>query len=310
MILVTGGLGFIGSHVAGKLVASGNDVLLTQYHSARGPSFPDGPDPARISIETVNVSNLIELCDLFSRHRFSAVIHLAFPSASENSFSRHLSPDLVGLTNILEASRLFSVPRVVVASSIAVYAGLGPGPYVEEARLPIAARTHISGYKKVVEQLGVLFAEQTDVEVVIARISEIYGPRYRSMRNLPSKVCAAIATGEWTDHGGIARRAFSDFCHVGDCAQGLTLLTLAGSLSGRIYNIGAGSGVSANEVVEAALSLGLPDDYAAKVKDQGPEDMSTYMSTDLANRDLGYAPRYDLRSGLAAYVDALRRDEG
>ena len=114
---------------------------------------------------------------------------------------------IAGLMNLLEAARLGGVSRISVASSIAVYAGLTEGPFREDQRLPIGSSNPVEAFKKSIETLSLHYAEPTTLDVIVLPIAAIWGPLYRSMFNLPSRmVHGALKKGRVdfsSDAGGI-----------------------------------------------------------------------------------------------------------
>lgn len=146
MVLITGGLGFIGLHTA-------------------------------------------------RRHRVTSVVHLAVPALG-TAPAQEFESTIRGLVNVLEAARQQGVGRVSVASSLAVYANAGPGPWHETMPLPLESATHTGAAKKAVEVLSLHFADSTGLPVVMLRLAAIYGSLYHSMANLPSRLCHAAVRGQ------------------------------------------------------------------------------------------------------------------
>ena len=173
-----------------------------------------------------------------------------------------LQTNIQGLTHVLEAALDWGVKRLTLASSVAVYAGLPTGPFVEDALLPIASGNSTETFKKAWEILALHFATRTGLEIISMRIAGIWGPLYHSMANLPSRLTHAAVKGTDPDlaasRGGVPFAEDSgDMCYVKDCAQGIQLLTLTENLLHNIYNIGSGRATT-NGGLLAAVKRAVP----------------------------------------------------
>jgi UDP-glucose 4-epimerase len=132
MILVTGGLGFIGLHTARRFVDVGEKVVLTHYRVRREPDFIKDEIGKRVFIEKLDVTSAHDAIDVARKHNVSGIVHLAVPALNALSPAEDYRVNMTGWLNILEAGRLCGVKRVSLASSIAVYAGLPAGPFRED----------------------------------------------------------------------------------------------------------------------------------------------------------------------------------
>src|SRR5687768_1995408 len=111
MILVTGGLGFIGLHTARHLIDRGEQVVLTQYRVAREPDFIKGELGKNAHVEQLDVTDNDELMDIGRRHKITGIVHLAVPALNALSPADDFNVNMKGLINILEAARTWEVRR-------------------------------------------------------------------------------------------------------------------------------------------------------------------------------------------------------
>ena len=160
--------------------------------------------------------------------------------------------------------------------------------------------------KKSAEILGLAFAERTGIDVVIARIALVYGPLYRSLMNAPGRLAHRAIRGPADSGVNVPAQEYADYCYVDDCADALLRLQTAPALQERIYNVGSGRGTTHRgiaDAVHAAIPAAPLPDAAA-----GGEDATAdaYLDLTQIERDTGYRPRYDIGTGIAAYVDWLR----
>src|SRR5215831_15742132 len=166
MILITGGLGFIGLHTAAAFLARDEDVVLTRHRSSELPDFLDRHLGRRVFVEPVSLSDTAALQHLLGKYSAEGIVHLAAPPLSAESLHDEFAMNLGALTAVLEAARHSRVKRLTIGSSIAVYHGLSHGPFREQASLPMEARTGVEAFKKSFEILADYHARQSGLDIV------------------------------------------------------------------------------------------------------------------------------------------------
>lgn len=306
MILVTGGMGFIGLHTARRLVDAGSEAVITRYRATREPEFIAEHLGHKVVVETLDVTDFSRVFEVMYTHDVESVVHLAVPGLGALSPAEDARVNISGLMNVLEASRILGVKRVSLASSVAVYAGSSSRPYREDDPLPIRSPNPTCAYKKSWEILGGHFAERTGMEVVALRIGGIYGPLYHSMANLPSRLVHAAVRGR--DPGLAGARGgvpyaedATDLCYVKDCAQGIALVHLAPSLEHRVYNVSGGQPVTNGELA-AAVEKAVPGAHFELRSRSGEAPPAVGMDLSRLSSELGYRPAYPLQEAIADYV--------
>ncbi len=311
VVLLTGGMGFIGLHTARQLVDAGHRVVLTRYRVRREPDFIRKYLGDAVVVETVDVGDPYTVFEVTARHRVDSVIHLVAPALGVMNPAEETRVNVTGLLNVLEAARVAGVRRVSLSSSIAVYFGLDQSPWREDAGLPVMSASPTTAFKKTWEILAHHYADRVSMEVVAMRIGVVYGPLYHSMANLPSRLAHAAVRGRPVDFAeGSASAPASDqgtdLCYVKDCARAIRLLHLAPSLSEQVYNIGGGRSTSNQEVATAAAkAAGCPAVQLGPPQGAEPQ----YMDTSRIRRELGFEPAYTIESGMADYVAWLREHD-
>jgi UDP-glucose 4-epimerase len=313
MILITGGLGFIGSHTARALLDLGETCVLAQRREpGPNPLFEDEIGK-RVMIEQLDVADLGALLDLGSRHRITGVIHLS--GAYFGDPIADARADVVGLLNIIEAARAWGVRRVGVASSIGVYDGGDANPQRESSPLPLSANHAIASSKKVDEILASHLGAAVGIEIYAARIGAIWGPLGRTASRffaVPQLVQAAIA-GSGPDAstlpGGHLPHAEDgiDLMYVRECGRALALLQLAERLEHRVYNVSGGRLTTYREFVDA-ISLALPGTDFTLAEGHDPDLMlpRIWLDNSRLRQDTGYEPAYDTERAVADYVTWLQ----
>lgn len=311
MILVTGGMGFIGVHVVKSLLDAGEDVVLTWNRSWRVPDFWEDQLGKRVIAEKVDVANAHEVTGVALRHKVNGIVHCAAPGLGQGTPTQDYAVNMQGLVNAIEAARAAEVRRFTYVSSSTVYNGLKSGPYREDASLPLESTNPTEAYKKAGEIVLLHYADRVGLNVASIRPRAVYGPMYYSGVNLPSRLCHAAATGALPDYGpaGVPFAADTgDFTSVHDVAAITAIVHQAESLQHRVYNMGGGRAFQLQELADAVMAA-APQ---ARIELQpganpkgGPSD--NYLSLDRVQEEFGYTPAYPIaEKGIADYIGWLR----
>ena len=305
MILITGGMGFIGLQTAKLFLDAGESVVMTQHRAHREPDFLKDELGKRLFVETVDITSAYDLFEAMQKHRIDGIVNLVAPPVRGSTPTNDVRIYTVGLRNLLEAGRVFGVKRVGLASSTLVYGSLPSGPFHEDDSLPIESKTQVEAFKKATETLGLHYADRTGLDVITLRMSFIYGPLYYSMFNLPGRLSHFAARGEQYDFNDFQDDEY-DWCHVKDCARAVQALMMPDKLPHRIYNIGGGASVPNKDVIAAARKL--KPDLDLKLQPGLSPAGRTNVAMDMRRmkEDVGFEPEYDIERGLADYAAWLR----
>jgi UDP-glucose 4-epimerase len=313
VILITGGMGFIGLHTARRFLDAGENVVLTRYRVAREPDFIKDEIGKRVFVETMDVTSTHDMIDVVRKHKVTGIVHLAVPGVGALSPAEDYRVNMAGLINVLEAAKAGDVQRLTFASSISVYSSIPQGPFHENMPLPLPSTNPTEAYKKAWEILALHWADRSGIEVIPVRASGIWGPLYHTLLNLPSRVAHAAASGKAASFAGArggppAADDQGDFCYVKDCALGFFLLqTHEGKLPHAIYNVGAGESRTNADVVAAAKRV-VPDVQIELQPGKGGRSRpNPHEDITLAKEDVGYTPHYTLESGMAEYIEWLKK---
>ncbi len=310
MMLVTGGLGFIGSHLVERLIGLGEDVVALG-HPRLGENYLD--DLLRAKGEGRLIALLLDLNDLnavktvLERFKPEVVFHLAALASHRLSVEQpHLFIDNNVRTtlNVLEAARTTEPsPRVVFASSSSVYGDHQP-PLREE--MPPRPKGPYALSKWIGEELCKEYVRSYGLEVVTVRYFNVVGERCRS--NIVFKVFAdRIASGQPVDVNGrtvdgVFRPAERDFTYVGDVVEG-TILAAERGRPGEIYNLGRGEPQSVLRLAELMMEL-MDRRIEVRRRELAPhEALVSYSDSSKAQRELGWRPRVGFEETVRRYVD-------
>ena len=315
--LVTGGAGFIGSHVAEHLLAAGHEVTV---FDDLNPFY----DPAikRAALQVLERSgsgrfrfvqgDLVErpaLDAVFAGGRIDQVIHLAAragvrPSLQEPALYQRVNVE--GTVNLLEAGRLAGVRKFILASSSSVYGVNAKVPFSEDDPIFSAISPYASS-KLACEALGHTYHHVYGLDVVMLRFFTVYGPRQRPDLAI-HKFARLIESGRPVPVFGDGSTA-RDYTYVDDIVSGVLACTRREFGFG-IYNLGESQTVTLSELI-SLLEQALGRKAVLDRQPLQPGDVPiTYADISKARRDLGYDPRTKIAEGIPRFVEWFRRAGG
>jgi nucleoside-diphosphate-sugar epimerase len=314
-ILVTGGAGFIGSHVVKQFVSAGHAVwvldALVQYR--RPPWHPlhllNVNYRSRYLLPGAKVArcDLRDKADLGRRVRAirpEYVVHMiGMPTAdlavrhSEDAFAT-----TVGSTvNLLEVLRdCEPIARLAFVSSRLVYGNTVDEPVSEES--PTRPAGIDGGMKLAAEAIIKAYSQQYGIPAAIVRPDVVYGPT-DSHRRIVNVFLAGAVTGRPLAARNADATAF-DFSHVDDVAAGIKLATLAERAAGETFNLGSGRTRTVGELARVVSSL-YPQAKFEYVETSSQSPNRGAFDVTKARTVLGYEPQYALEAGIASYADYL-----
>jgi UDP-glucose 4-epimerase len=311
MILITGGLGSIGSHTARALLDLGESVVLTAHRSTELPDHLAGEPDGRVVVEPLDITDAAALLDIGKRHEITGIVHLAAGPYDLPDPVAYLRAETAGLLNALQAATAWGVRRFSVASTIAAYLGVDAVPWREDATLPVIAGHQIFALKKTAELFSTLVGQGAGFDAVSLRIGTIWGPLGlpdSPFFALPRLLSAAV-WGEDPDITPPRPAAYagdaSDLCYVKDCGRAIAMLMVAERLNHRIYNISTGRLVRYSEVVDA-INAAVPGANITLPEGRNPDRPHNYLDITRLRQDTGFEPRYDVERAVPDYADWLR----
>ncbi len=302
-VLVTGGAGFIGSHVVDAYVAAGLDVVVVDNFAtgSRGNLNP----AARLY--EVDIRNRAALEQVFATERPQIVNHQAAQASVRLSMEdppKDAEINVMGSLNVLEAARKHGVQKFIYAATGGAAVGEPKYLPVDEDH-PVEPLSPYGADKHAVEHYCVLYQKSFGLETTILRYSNIYGPRQDPRGEagvIAIFVGLMLADQRPTIYGtGDQER---DYTYVEDVARAnVEALTKGG---GGMFNIGTGVSTSVNGLFASVAELtgfGEQPIYAAPLPG---EVFKIYVTNQRARDVLGWAPSVDLNEGLRRTVESIR----
>jgi UDP-glucose 4-epimerase len=296
--LVTGGAGFIGSHLVDALVARGDEVVvLDNLATGRRDNLSTEAELIEGDVaDDVAVAKAVAGCEV--------VYHQAALGSVARSIERPLVSDTAnvhGTLAVLEGARAAGVPRVVMASSSSVYGGADQTPTPESA--PLVPRSPYAVTKLTDEHYARVFWELHGLEAVCLRYFNVFGPRQRPDSQyaavIPLFIDALLTKVPPQVHGD--GRQSRDFTFVADAVQANLRAAAAPAdvCAGRAFNVARGAPHSLLDLLETlAGEVGVT--IAPVHVDARPGDVRhSHADISAARQALGYEPEVGFRDGLA-----------
>lgn len=300
-ILLTGGSGMIGAHLARRLVAGGHRVAVLARRAETPPRLADLA--GRLEILAADLTDRAAVRAAVARAAPEAVFHLAStPFNPPPTSTRHLDVNVLGTDHLLDALAAAAPrARVVYTGSAAQY-GSGDGLRETDPERPA---TLLGASKTAAAALLHAYGRLHGLVTVEVRLFTPYGPWERPGRLIPGTILSALR-GEAVriGHGGQER----DYLYIDDVVDALVRTLEAPLAAGTVINVCSGEGVSVRTVAERVLALmGDPVPLAVgALPTRADEIWKLSGDPAAARRLLGWAPRTGLDGGLRATIDWVR----
>jgi UDP-glucuronate 4-epimerase len=311
--LVTGGAGFIGSHVSERLLQAGHAVWGFDDVN----SFYD-PGIKRRNLQTLeslarrfvfirgDLTERPALDKLFASVKFDQVIHLAAragvrPSLAEPALYQRVNVE--GTVNVLEAARLHGVSKMTIASSSSVYGVNAKVPFSESDPI-FSAISPYAASKLACEALGHVYHHVYGMEVAMLRFFTVYGPRQRPDLAI-HKFAQLITQGKPIPVFGDGSTA-RDYTYVTDTVDGIIACTER-KFGYEIFNLGESETVTLSYLIEL-LEKALGKKAVVDRQPPQPGDVPlTCADISKARARLGYNPQVKIEQGIPKFVDWFRQ---
>jgi UDP-glucuronate 4-epimerase len=306
-ILVTGGAGFIGSHLVEKLLAAGHDVaILDDFNDFYDPEIKRENVAAfsrDAAIHQVDLRDNGALRSLFHGQKFDTIVHLAARAGVRSSIVHpqlYYDTNVAGTLHLLEAARLTGVERFVFASSSSVYGVCKTVPFSEEFHLTQTISPY-AATKIAAEFLCSTYAHLYRMRIVALRYFTVYGPRQRpdlAIHQFTRRIHAGKPIDQFGD--GTTRR---DYTYIDDIIQGtMAALDYEGPMFD-IFNLGESETIALRDLIVAIEAAVGRKAQIHRLPEQPGDVPLTSADISKARKLLGYNPQTPFREGLPRFVD-------
>ena len=306
-ILVTGGAGFIGSHLVERLLAAGHTVvILDDFNDFYDPQIKQANIAGfakDVTVHHLDLRDGASVRNLFHREKFEVIAHLAARAGVRPSIQHpqlYYDTNVIGTLHLLEAARVTGAQRFIFASSSSVYGASKSVPFSEDQHLiqtfsPYAA-TKIAG-----EFLCSTYSHLYQLRVVALRYFTVYGARQRpdlAIHQFTRRIYAGQPIEQFGD--GTTRR---DYTYIDDIIQGtMATLQYEGPFFD-IFNLGESETIQLKDLI-VAIENALGKKAKINQLPEQPGDMPlTCAGISKARKLLGYNPTTRLSEGLPKFID-------
>ncbi len=301
-VLVTGGAGFIGSHVVDRLLQEGHDVVVVDnLVTGKRKNVPKAAQFYKLDIENPKLERV------FRNERPSVVFHLAAQmnvrrSVEDPMFDAQVN--VLGTLNVLEQASKHGARKVIFSSS-------GGAIYGEQLAFP-APETHVTqplspyGISKLCgEHYLSYYHRMSGIQVVSLRYANVYGPRQdpEGEAGVVAIFIQKMLRGEQAVVNGNGRQT-RDFVFVEDVVEA-NLMSMGPEVEG-VYNVGTGIETSINDLFRIVVDLTKVEFKEVHGPAKRGEQARSVIDCTKLHRNLGWEPKVDLREGLRRTVDYFR----
>ena len=303
-VLVTGAAGFIGSHLAERLVGRGDTVVGVDnfnnyYDPARKRRNAEAVRQAGATVIEADIRDREKMVSLFEEHRFDAVAHVAAMAGVRNSVANpalYMDVNLGGTQVLMDASREFGVQNFIFASTSSIY-GDTPNIPFQETDACLQPPQPYAAAKRAAELLGFTYHKLYGLNFTATRFFTVYGPRGR-----PDMMPGLLAESLYYDrliplYEGDMRR---DWTFVDDIVSGV-VLALDRPLGYEIFNIGRGEPQPLADFIETIEAV---SGRKARLEPQpklAADVYVTYADITKAQKLLGFEPKVSIREGIERF---------
>jgi UDP-glucuronate 4-epimerase len=314
--LVTGGVGFIGSHLCRALLARGDAVrVIDDFSNAPYPTVLKRANENALRRDFAGTFDVVEGCvsdrEIAPRviDSTDGIFHLAGLAGVRPSFddpARYAKVNIEGTANLLDAAQGAGLELFVLASSSSVYGNATPLPALEDSPAIVPESPYASS-KRGAELIAAAMLRKTPkMRCPALRFFTVYGPRQRPEMAITTFLRAILAGQPITVFGdGTMQR---DFTHVEDIVRGVIAAADHAPEGFRVYNLGSGAPISLTDLVKAlGKAAGRTPEVVARPIPLGDVD-ATFADIARAGAELGWQPQIELEEGLETVVRWLKEE--
>jgi UDP-glucose 4-epimerase len=297
-VLVTGGAGFIASHITDRLLERGDSVLVVDnFATARRDTLPQSHDNLRLEEDTIADTAFVDR--LFAEFRPDVVVHAAASYKDPEDWAEDARTNALGTANIVQASERTGVGRLVYFQTALCY-GLHP----DEQPITLSHRLDPSASSYAISKTaGEWYVRLSKLDWISLRLANVYGPRNLS-GPLPT-FYQRLTEGKSVFVMDTRR----DFVYVEDLVA-VAMKAIDGGGRQGIYHVSSGSDVSIKELFDATIdAMGVKMDEEVEVRPRNADDApSILLDPSKTEQDFDWAARTRLENGVAKAVQYFREN--
>ncbi|HEY5742901.1 MAG TPA: SDR family NAD(P)-dependent oxidoreductase [Terrimicrobiaceae bacterium] len=306
-ILVTGGAGFIGSHVVRKLLELGYSVaVLDDFNNFYDPALKWANVQAfngEAEVIECDIRDAAKMKEVVGSRTYQSIIHIAARAGVRPSVQNpqvYIDTNVTGTYNLLEAARCGNVDQFILASSSSVYGLAGKVPFSEDLALPQTLSPY-AATKLAAEHLCGNYSHLYELPVVVMRFFTVYGPAQRpdlAIYKFADRIHQGKPIQQYGD--GTTRR---DYTYVDDIVQGVIGALKYRRTPFEIFNLGENQTTTLSDLIIAIENALGKKAIIQHLPEQQGDMPLTCANIDKARALLGYQPRVKISEGIPKFVD-------
>tara|TARA_Y100000310_G_C20662350_1_gene805463 strand:+ start:1026 stop:1973 length:948 start_codon:yes stop_codon:yes gene_type:complete len=311
--LVTGGAGFIGSHVCDAIVARGDSVVCVDnfndyYNSERKrKNISELMDNPLFTLHEVDIRNFERLWSVFELEKPDKIIHLAATAGVRSSIINpkyYFESNVMGTINLLELSKSFGVQKFIFGSSSSVYGSREQGPFTERdlTDKPISP---YAATKKSGEIICYNYAHMYGLDIVCLRFFTVYGPRGRPDMAV-YKFTKLISENKTIEIYG-SDESHRDYTYISDIVRGI-LAAGDSDLKYDIINLGNSDTVQLNQLISVIENNVGKKSIKRVIESQRGDVPITFADVSKAKDLLGWEPTIGIEKGVEKFVEWFKKE--
>lgn len=309
--LITGGAGFIGSHLADKLLKEGNKVIVVDnFCDFYNPKIKEDNvkhnlNNANYTLKKIDIRNREELAKAFDEANVDVVIHLAAMAGVRPSIDNPIyyqEVNCVGTQNILEEMKAHNVKKLVMASSSSVYGNCKEVPFKEDMVVDFAISPY-AATKKANEVMTHVYHKLFDFNVIMLRFFTVFGPRQRPDLAI-NKFTRLMLNNEPIPMFGDGTTS-RDYTYVEDIVSGIEKSIAYVNNNKDVYeilNLGNSSPVSLKEMINTIAEVLGKTPNIEELPMQPGDVERTFADISKAKKLIGYEPKTSFKQGIENFV--------
>jgi len=310
-IFLTGGAGFIGSHLTESLLSQGHSVVCVDNfdgfysRSLKERNITEFKDNPNFKLVEGDIRDINLLSELFASEKFDLIIHLAAKAGVRPSVEdpqEYFEVNINGTINILENANKYGVKKMIFASSSSVYGNNEKIPFAETDFVDHPISPYAAS-KKSGELLCYTYHSLYDMDISCLRFFTVYGPRQRPDLAIHKFTRLILEDKPIPVYGdGSFKR---DFTYVEDTVSGINQ-AIKNLKNFNVYNFGNSRTISVLEMIRV-LEKSLDKKAIIDFKEQQPGDVQlTCADITKSKKEIGYNPKFDFKLGIQNFVNWIK----